>query len=41
VFENGRVAESGSWNELMARKKRLHALAQAHSLIEDQAVAAL
>ena len=41
VFENGRVAESGSWNELMARKKRLHALAQAQSLIEDQAVAAL
>jgi ATP-binding cassette subfamily C protein len=41
VFENGRVAESGSWNELMARKKRLHALAQAHSLIEDQPVAAL
>jgi ATP-binding cassette subfamily C protein len=41
VFENGRVAESGSWNELMARKKRLHALAQAQSRIEDQAVAAL
>jgi len=41
VFENGRVAESGSWNELMARKKRLHALAQAQSPIEDQAVAAL
>ena len=41
VFENGRVAKSGSWNELMARKKRLHALAQAQSLIEDQAVAAL
>jgi ABC-type multidrug transport system fused ATPase/permease subunit len=41
VFENGRVAESGSWNELMARKKRLHALAQAQSLIEDQAAAAL
>ena len=41
VFENGRVAEFGSWNELMARKRRLHALAQAQSLIEDQAVAAL
>ncbi len=41
VFENGRVAESGSWNDLMSRKKRLHALAQAQSLIEDQAVAAL
>jgi ATP-binding cassette subfamily C protein len=41
VFENGRVAESGSWNELMARKKRLHALAQAQSLIEDRSVAAL
>jgi ABC-type multidrug transport system fused ATPase/permease subunit len=41
VFDNGRIAESGSWNELMARKKRLHALAQAQSLIEDRSVAPL
>ena len=41
VFENGRITESGSWNELMARKKRLHALAQAQLLIEDRSVATL
>jgi ABC-type multidrug transport system fused ATPase/permease subunit len=41
VFENGRVVESGAWNELMARKKRLHALAEAQSLTENRAVAAL
>ncbi len=29
VFENGRVVESGAWNELMARRKRLYALAEA------------
>jgi ATP-binding cassette subfamily C protein len=29
VFEGGRIVESGSWNELMARKKRLYALAEA------------
>jgi ABC-type multidrug transport system fused ATPase/permease subunit len=41
VFENGRVAESGAWNELMARKKRLYALAEAQSLAENRSVAAL
>jgi ABC-type multidrug transport system fused ATPase/permease subunit len=41
VFENGRMVESGAWNELMARKKRLYALAAAQSLAEDQSVAAL
>jgi ABC-type multidrug transport system fused ATPase/permease subunit len=41
VFENGRVVESGAWNELMARKKRLYALAEAQSLVEDRSVAAL
>jgi ABC-type multidrug transport system fused ATPase/permease subunit len=41
VFENGRVAESGAWNELMARKKRLYALAESQSLAEDRSVAAL
>jgi ABC-type multidrug transport system fused ATPase/permease subunit len=34
VFEGGRIAEAGSWNELMFRKKRLHALAEAQSLTE-------
>jgi ABC-type multidrug transport system fused ATPase/permease subunit len=41
VLENGRVVESGVWNELMARKKRLYALAQAQSFAEDRSVAAL
>jgi ATP-binding cassette subfamily C protein len=41
VFENGRVVESGAWNDLMACKKRLYALAQAQSLTEDRSVAAL
>jgi ABC-type multidrug transport system fused ATPase/permease subunit len=41
VFENGRVVESGTWNELMARKKRLYALAEAQSRAEDRSVAAL
>ena len=41
VFENGRVVESGAWNELMARKKRLYALAKAQSLAQDRSVAAL
>jgi ABC-type multidrug transport system fused ATPase/permease subunit len=41
VFENGRIVESGAWNELMARKKRLYALAEAQSLAEDRSVAAL
>jgi ABC-type multidrug transport system fused ATPase/permease subunit len=41
VFENGRVVESGAWNELMARKRRLYALAEAQSLAEDRSLAAL
>lgn len=38
VFEAGRVAETGSWNELMARKSRLHSLAEAQSLGHDRTV---
>jgi len=41
VFENGRIVESGAWNELMAHKKRLYTLAEAQSLAEDRSVAAL
>jgi ABC-type multidrug transport system fused ATPase/permease subunit len=41
VFENGRIVESGAWNELMARRKRLYALAEAQSLVEDRSVSAL
>jgi ATP-binding cassette subfamily C protein len=41
VFENGRVVESGVWNDLMARKKRLYALAQAQSFTENRSVAGL
>ncbi len=40
VFESGRIVEAGPWNELMARKKRLYALAEAQSLAEDRSVAA-
>ena len=41
VFENGRIVESGAWNELMARKMRLYTLAEAQSLAKDRSVAAL
>jgi ABC-type multidrug transport system fused ATPase/permease subunit len=41
VFEAGRLVEAGTWNELMARKKRLYAMAEAHSFAEDRSVAAL
>jgi len=37
VFEGGRVAESGTWDDLMARHGRLYALATAQSL--DRVVA--
>lgn len=40
VFEAGQIAEAGSWNELMARKSRLYALAQAQ-LFDERAVAAI
>ena len=41
VFEAGRIVETGTWNELMARKKRLYALAETQSLAEDRSVALL
>ena len=41
VFEAGHIVEAGSWNELMARRKRLYALAEAQSLAEDRSIAAL
>lgn len=41
VFEAGQIVEAGSWNELMARKKRLYALAEAQWLAPDRAVVAL
>ena len=41
VFENGRMVESGAWNELMAHKKRLYALAEAQSLAQERSAAAL
>ncbi len=37
VLEAGRVAESGTWNELMARRARLYALAEAQSLVTTSA----
>lgn len=33
VFEQGEVLESGSWEELIARRKRFHALAQRQHLV--------
>jgi ABC-type multidrug transport system fused ATPase/permease subunit len=41
VFEAGHIVEAGTWNELMARRKRLYALAEAQSLAEDRSIAAL
>jgi ABC-type multidrug transport system fused ATPase/permease subunit len=35
VFEAGRLVEAGSWNDLMARRNRLYALAEAQSLAKD------
>lgn len=40
VFDTGRVVETGSWNELMSRKKRLYALAEAQSFTEDRTTVA-
>ena len=34
VLDAGRVVEAGTWNELMARRARLYALAEAQSLIQ-------
>jgi ATP-binding cassette subfamily C protein len=41
VFESGRIIEAGSWNELMARRQRLYALAEAQLLAEPRSAAAL
>jgi ATP-binding cassette subfamily C protein len=40
VFEAGRVVEAGTWNELMARRTRLHALAEAQTLADGPTLAA-
>jgi ATP-binding cassette subfamily C protein len=34
VLEAGRLVEAGTWNELMARRARLYALAEAQSLVQ-------
>ena len=34
VLEAGRVVEAGTWNELMTRRARLYALAEAQSLVQ-------
>jgi ABC-type multidrug transport system fused ATPase/permease subunit len=39
VIEDGRVVETGTWNELMGRRARLHALAEAQSLPSGLSVA--
>ena len=40
VFEAGRIVETGTWNELMARRSGLYALAEAQSF-DGRAVAAI
>ena len=35
VMEAGRIVESGTWNELMSRRARLYALAEAQSLTQS------
>ncbi len=40
VFEAGHVVETGTWNELMARRARLYALAEGQSLADGPALAA-
>ncbi|MGB6751772.1 MAG: ABC transporter ATP-binding protein [Xanthobacteraceae bacterium] len=40
VFEAGHVVETGTWNELMLRRTRLYALAEAQSLADGPALAA-
>jgi ABC-type multidrug transport system fused ATPase/permease subunit len=39
VFESGRIIEAGSWNELIGRRQRLYALAEAQSLAEPRTTA--
>ncbi len=41
VLEAGRVVESGTWNELIARRTRLFALAETQSVADGRAIAAL
>jgi ATP-binding cassette subfamily C protein len=41
VIEAGRVVETGTWNELMARRTRLYSLAEAQSFAVDRPLAAL
>jgi ABC-type multidrug transport system fused ATPase/permease subunit len=41
VLEAGRIVETGSWNELMARRTRLYALATSQSFDDDRSRAAL
>jgi ATP-binding cassette subfamily C protein len=40
VFEAGRVVEAGTWNELMTRRTRLYALAEAQAFADGPALAA-
>jgi len=40
VIEAGRVVESGTWSDLMARQTRLHALAEAQSLVDHRVLTA-
>ena len=41
VFDEGRIAETGNWDELMARKTLLRALADSQSLVDRHSVDAI
>lgn len=41
VVEAGRVVETGTWDDLMARKARLYGLAKGQSFVDDRSVPAL
>ena len=41
VFDDGRIVETGKWNDLMARKTLLRALADAQSLTQIRSIGAI
>ena len=41
VLDDGRVVEAGTWNDLMARRTRFHALVEAQAVNTTQKVAVL
>jgi ATP-binding cassette subfamily B protein len=41
VFDEGRIVETGTWDELMARKTLLRALADSQSLTQSRSIGAI